>query len=82
MPREKFNFKGVVMSDDLDSHATMRNCSIEDVAIEALNAGSDYLLLPSVDYRHYNVYAIYDDKKEALIKWDEEVSCILENENQ
>ena len=49
MLRAKFSFKGVVMSDDLDSRATMGNCSIEDVAIDALNAGSDYLLLAAID---------------------------------
>jgi integrase len=37
---------------------------------------------PSVDYRHYNFYDFYDDKKKALIKWDEEVHRILESEDQ
>ena len=49
MLRNEFSFKGVVMSDDLDSRATMKNRSVEDVAIDALNAGSDYLLLAAID---------------------------------
>lgn len=49
MLRSEFGFKGVVMSDDLDSRATMRDCSVEKVAIDALNAGSDYLLLAAID---------------------------------
>ncbi len=49
MLRSEFSFKGVVMSDDLDSRATMRDRSIEEVAIDALKAGSDYLLLAAID---------------------------------
>ena len=49
MLRSEFGFKGVVMSDDLDSRATLRDCSVEEVAIDALNAGSDYLLLAAID---------------------------------
>jgi beta-N-acetylhexosaminidase len=49
MLRDKFGFKGVVMSDDLDSKATMRGRSIEEVAVDALNAGSDFLLLAAID---------------------------------
>ena len=49
MLRSEFGFKGVVMSDDLDSRATMRNRSVEEVAIDALNAGADYLLLAALD---------------------------------
>ncbi len=49
MLRETFGFEGVVMSDDLDSKATMRGRSIEEVAVDALNAGSDFLLLAAID---------------------------------
>lgn len=49
MLRNDFGFKGVVMSDDLDSRATMRDRSVEDLAIDALNAGSDFLLLAAID---------------------------------
>jgi beta-N-acetylhexosaminidase len=49
MLRRDFGFEGVVMSDDLDSRATMKDSSVEQVAIHALNAGSDYLLLVSKD---------------------------------
>ena len=49
MLRSEFGFKGVVMSDDLDSRAIMKDCPVEKVAIDALNAGSDYLLLAAID---------------------------------
>ena len=49
MLRSKFGFKGVVMSDDLDSRATMRDSTIEQVAIDALKAGSDFLLLAAIN---------------------------------
>ena len=42
-------FQGVVMADDLDSKATMRDDSLEQVAIDALNAGCDFLLLADID---------------------------------
>ncbi|MGO4855430.1 glycoside hydrolase family 3 N-terminal domain-containing protein [Phaeovulum sp. W22_SRMD_FR3] len=46
--REGFGFTGVVMADDLDSSATMRGDPVPQVAIEALAAGCDYLLLADV----------------------------------
>ena len=49
MLRSEFDFKGVVMSDDLDSRATTRGRPVEQVAIDALKAGSDLLLLAAID---------------------------------
>jgi beta-N-acetylhexosaminidase len=43
--RNEMAFQGIIMADDLDSAATMRGDSVATVAIEALNAGCDYLLL-------------------------------------
>lgn len=43
--KHKMGFSGVIMADDLDSQATMRGDSVTDVAIDALNAGCDFLLL-------------------------------------
>ncbi len=43
--RTKFGFTGMVVSDDLDSKATMRSDTLERAAIAALNAGSDLLLV-------------------------------------
>jgi beta-N-acetylhexosaminidase len=51
MLRKDFGFKGVVLSDDLDSRATMKGCALEKVAIDALNAGSDYLLIAVIGDR-------------------------------
>ena len=46
--RSEFSFKGVIMSDDLDSRATIKGRSVEEVAIDALNAGSDHLLMAAI----------------------------------
>ena len=43
--KTRFGFGGVVLSDDLDSQATLRGRTVEAVAVDALNAGSDFLLL-------------------------------------
>jgi len=43
--RNRFQFTGLVMSDGLEAPATRKNSSIPDVAIEALRAGCDLLLL-------------------------------------
>jgi beta-N-acetylhexosaminidase len=45
MLKERLGFKGLVMADDLDSQATMRGDNVSDVAIDALNAGCDFLLV-------------------------------------
>lgn len=47
--RQRLGFKGVVMSDDLDSQATLRGRSITQVAVDALNAGADHLLIADLD---------------------------------
>ena len=48
MLKRDFAFEGIVMADDLDSKATMRGDSIEEVAIDAVNAGCDFLLLADI----------------------------------
>lgn len=48
--RTEFGFKGLVVSDDIDSPATHRGQSIEDTAVDALVAGSDLLLLAGGDH--------------------------------
>lgn len=45
MLRSELGFEGVIMADDLDGKATLRGASVELVAVEALKAGCDYLLL-------------------------------------
>lgn len=45
---QDLGFKGLVMADDLDSQATMRGDSVAEVAIDALNAGCDFLLLADI----------------------------------
>ncbi len=46
--RDRFAFRGVVMADDLDGKATLRGASVAQVALEALNAGCDFLLLADI----------------------------------
>jgi beta-N-acetylhexosaminidase len=46
--RQRFGFKGIVMADDLDSKATMRGDSVAQVALDALRAGCDFLLLADI----------------------------------
>ena len=43
--RENLGFPGLVMSDDLDAPATLRGRPITQVAVDALNAGADLLLI-------------------------------------
>lgn len=49
MLRNEFDFRGVVMSDDLDARATLRDCTLEQTAVHALKAGSDFLLIAAID---------------------------------
>ncbi|MDR6635409.1 beta-N-acetylhexosaminidase [Phyllobacterium sp. 1468] len=43
--KERFDFKGLIVSDDLDSPATLRGQSLLETAIASLNAGADLLLV-------------------------------------
>lgn len=42
--REHCRFRGLVVTDDLDMGALRKNFSIEDIAVQAVKAGSDVLL--------------------------------------
>ncbi|MES2434897.1 MAG: glycoside hydrolase family 3 N-terminal domain-containing protein [Pseudomonadota bacterium] len=46
--KRELGFTGIVMADDLDSQATMRGDTVAQVAIDALNAGCDFLLLADI----------------------------------
>jgi beta-N-acetylhexosaminidase len=48
--RERFGFRGLVVSDDLDAKATLRGRSLADTAMAALNAGADLLLVAAGDH--------------------------------
>ena len=45
MLRDSLGFRGLVVSDDLDSKATLRGRPLVDTAIASLNAGADLLLV-------------------------------------
>ncbi len=47
--RNDLNFNGIILSDDLDAKATLQDSTIEQVAVRALNAGCDFLLLADID---------------------------------
>ena len=47
--KDDLNFQGIVLADDLDSKATMRGDSIQTVALDAINAGCDFLLLADLE---------------------------------
>ena len=48
--KRKFGFAGLVVTDDIDAPATMRGASLDDVAVAALAAGADLLLLAGGDH--------------------------------
>ena len=43
--RRRLGFQGVIVSDDLEMGAIVRNSSVEAAAVQALNAGADMLLV-------------------------------------
>lgn len=47
--RDNLKFDGIILSDDLDAKATMQNSTIEQIAVRALKAGCDFLLLADID---------------------------------
>lgn len=47
--KKELGYTGIIMADDLDSQATMRGDSVEQVAIESVNAGCDFLLLADMN---------------------------------
>jgi beta-N-acetylhexosaminidase len=57
---QDLSFQGVVMADDLDSQATMRGDSVAEVAIDALNAGCDFLLLADTGSQVADIAAIIE----------------------
>jgi beta-N-acetylhexosaminidase len=48
--KRKFKFSGVVVTDDIDAPATLRGRSLDDIAVMALAAGADLLLLSGGDH--------------------------------
>src|SRR5256712_5679678 len=43
--RGQLQFKGLVLTDDLEMHAILDHRSIDEAAVRALNAGADILLI-------------------------------------
>lgn len=61
--RKQLNFSGVVITDDLTMGAIVKNYSIADAAVKAVNAGSDILL---VCHGYDNELAVIDTLKKAV----------------
>lgn len=53
--KDDLAFKGIVMADGLDAKATMRNDALEQVAIDSVNAGCDFLLLGDEDSQLFDI---------------------------
>jgi beta-N-acetylhexosaminidase len=47
--RERLGFQGIVMSDGLDAKAILRGKPITQIAVEALHAGADHLLIGDIN---------------------------------
>ncbi len=58
--REGLGFKGLIITDDLDSKATLRGGELDAVAIEALDAGGELLLLAAGPHVEEVAHAIAD----------------------
>lgn len=50
--RNDFGFKGVVLTDDLDWKATIRDLTIEQSAVRAIKAGADWMLVSANGVPH------------------------------
>lgn len=53
--REKLNYQGVVISDDLHMGAMLQNYSLEQIVTSAINAGCDLLIFSNNDSAAQNV---------------------------
>lgn len=58
--RSEMGFDGLVITDDLDSRATLLDWTLEQVAVMALRAGAELLLLAAGDHLPAIVEAIVD----------------------
>lgn len=61
--REKLNFNGVVITDDMTMGAIVNNYNIGDAAVKAINAGSDIIL---VCHKYENVNIVINAIKNAV----------------
>jgi beta-N-acetylhexosaminidase len=59
--RNTLKFSGVILTDDLDSPATLRHRSLADCAIEALGSGADLLLVADIDHHVEEIAASIQD---------------------
>ncbi len=58
--RERLGFQGLIVTDDLDSKATLRGSAVDAVAIEALDAGAELLLIAAGPHLEEVAHAIAD----------------------
>ncbi|MCT2537102.1 beta-N-acetylhexosaminidase [Aquibacillus koreensis] len=84
--RSQLDFKGVVITDDLTMGAVMNNFGIGDAAVDAIQAGSDIVL---VAHDYHKVVQVIEHIKKAVQngdikedRIDESVSRIIELKNR
>lgn len=61
--REKLNFNGVVITDDMTMGAIVNNYDIGDAAVKSINAGADIIL---VCHRYENINKVINSIKNAV----------------
>lgn len=66
--RERLGFKGLIVTDDLDSRATLRGGELDAVAIEALDAGGELLLLAAGRHVEEVAHAIAEAVRQGRLK--------------
>jgi beta-N-acetylhexosaminidase len=50
--KNEFGFSGIVLTDDLDWKATIRDLTIEESAVKAIGAGADWMLVSAHGVPH------------------------------
>jgi beta-N-acetylhexosaminidase len=67
MLREEIGFSGLIISDDLDAKGILLNSTLEETAVNALNAGADLLLLAGGKHLHDIADAIVKAVDDGLL---------------
>jgi len=80
--RGQLQFKGLVLTDDLEMHAILDHHSIDEAAVRALNAGADILLICKDPERQAAamdaVYRAAKDGDIPALRFDHAVLQVLE----
>ena len=84
--RTKLQFKGLVVTDDLEMHAILDHHSIDEAAVRALNAGADILLISKDPQRQAAamdaVYRAVKDGDIPDLRFEHAVLRVLESKER